>query len=94
MTLKLLAVKVPEELEKNINEIVKQEKLDKATVVRNLLETGMAEWRKNTALDLLQNGKVTFTKTAEIANFLFGNLLTLSSNAKLNGLDLSLKKWD
>ena len=67
MTLKPLAVRVPEELEKDINEIVKEEKLDKATVVRNLLETGMSERRKKTALDLLQNGKVTFAKAAEIA---------------------------
>lgn len=67
MTLKPLAVRVPAEVEKEISEIVEQEKLDKATVVRNLLEIGIAEWRKQTALELLQKGKVTFTKAAEIA---------------------------
>jgi hypothetical protein len=39
LTLKPLAVRVPAELEKEILEIIKKEKLDKATVVRNLLET-------------------------------------------------------
>jgi len=68
LTLKPLAVRVPAELEKEIIEIVKQEKLDKATVVRNLLEVGINEWRKQTALDFLQKGKVTFAKAAEIAN--------------------------
>ena len=68
LTLKPLAVRVPAELEKAIIEIVKQEKLDKATVVRNLLEVGINEWRKQTALDFLQKGKVTFAKAAEIAN--------------------------
>ena len=68
LTLKPLAVRVPAELEKEIIEITQKEKLDKATVVRNLLEIGINEWRKQTALDFLQKGKVTFAKAAEIAN--------------------------
>ena len=67
LTLKPLAVRVPAEVEKEICEITAEEKLDKATVVRKLLEIGIAEWRKQTALELLQKGKVTFTKAAEIA---------------------------
>ncbi len=67
LTLKPLAVRVPAEVDKEIREIIEEEKLDKATVVRNLLEIGIAEWRKQTALELLQKGKVTFAKAAEIA---------------------------
>ena len=67
LALKPLAVRVPAKVEEEIDEIVKKEKLDKATVVRNLLETGITEWRKQTALELLQKGKVTFAKAAEIA---------------------------
>jgi len=67
LTLKPLAVRVPAEVEKEIREIIEEEKLDKATVVRNLLEIGITEWRKQTALELLQKGKVTFAKAAEIA---------------------------
>jgi predicted HTH domain antitoxin len=67
LALKPLAVRVPAELEKEILEITKKDQLDKATVVRNLLETGIAEWRKQTALELLQKGKVTFNQAADIA---------------------------
>jgi predicted HTH domain antitoxin len=67
LTLKPLAVRIPAKVKEEIDEIVEKEKLDKATVVRNLLEVGITEWRKQTALDLLQKGKVTFTKAAEIA---------------------------
>jgi len=67
LTLKPLAVRVPEEIEREILEVVEREKLDKATVVRTLLEMGIAEWRKNTALVMLQEGKVTFAKAAEMA---------------------------
>jgi len=67
LTLKPLAVRVPEEIEREILEVVEREKLDKATAVRTLLEIGIVEWRKKTALELLQEGKVTFAKAAEVA---------------------------
>jgi len=67
LTLKALAVRIPEEIEKEILEIADQEGLDKASVVRTLLKKGIEEWRKETALELLREGKVTFTKAAEIA---------------------------
>jgi len=67
LTLKPLAVRIPAEIEKEILEMVEREKLDKATVVRTLLEMGIVEWRKQTALELLRDGKVTFAKAAEMA---------------------------
>ena len=67
MTLKPLAVRIPEEIEKEILEVVEREKLDKATVVRTLLKMGIVEWRKQTALELLRDGKVTFAKATEMA---------------------------
>ena len=67
MTLKPLAVRIPAEVEREILDIIEQEKLDKATVVRNLLEMGLVEWRKQTALEFLRQGKVTFSKAAELA---------------------------
>lgn len=67
LTLKPLAVRIPKEVEKEILEVVERAKLDKATVVRNLLELGIAEWRKQTALELLRDGKATFAGAAEMA---------------------------
>jgi len=67
LTLKPLAVRIPEEIEKEILELVERAKLDKATVVRNLLELGIAEWRKQMALELLRDGKATFARAAEMA---------------------------
>ena len=67
MLLKHLTVRVPAEMDKEICAIVEEEKRDMATVVRNLLEIGIVEWRKQTALELLQKGTVTFAKAAEVA---------------------------
>ena len=67
LTLKLLTVRIPADVEKEIREIVRQEESDKAKVVRNLLEVGIVEWRKQTALDFLRQEKATFAKAAEMA---------------------------
>ena len=67
MTLKPIAVRIPEETEKEIHEIVEHEGVDKATAVRTLLKIGIAEWRKQTALKLLREGKASFAKAAEVA---------------------------
>jgi hypothetical protein len=48
LTHKPLAVRVPDELDHEIAEVIRREKLDKATVVRNLLEKGIIGWRKQT----------------------------------------------
>jgi predicted HTH domain antitoxin len=67
LKLKPLSVRIPEEMEKEILEIAKSKKLDKAKVVRKLIETGIAECRKQTALELLCDGKITFAKAAAMA---------------------------
>lgn len=83
LTLKPLAVRIPAEVEEEINEIVEQEKLDKATVVRNLLEAGISEWRKQMALELLQKGKITFAKAAEIAKLSLWEFADLVKQCKV-----------
>lgn len=77
MTLKPLAVRIPEETEKEILAAAERMKVDKATVVRTLLEMGIEEWRKQTAMELLRNGKVTFAKAAEMAKLSLWELADL-----------------
>ncbi|MEM3511219.1 MAG: hypothetical protein QXW47_06570 [Candidatus Jordarchaeales archaeon] len=57
---------------REIQDIAERDGLNKATVVRLLLKLGITEWRKKTALELLREGKVTFTKVAEIAKIPLG----------------------
>lgn len=67
MTQKPIATRIPEELEREIREVMLLEKTDKATAVRKILEIGIDEWRKRYAFSLLQEGKVSFNKAAQIA---------------------------
>lgn len=67
MALKPVATRIPLEMEKELRGIMQYEKLDKATAVRKIMEIGISEWRKNFAIQLLQQGKTSFNKGAEIA---------------------------
>jgi len=64
---KPLTMRIPEKMHEEIQEIAMQERRARAAVVRDLLEIGIAERRKQNALRLLREGKATFAKAAEVA---------------------------
>ncbi len=63
----VISARIPEDLEKELEEYVKEEKLEKSVAVRKLLSTAIAEWRRNRALKLLSDGKVSFLRAVEIS---------------------------
>jgi predicted HTH domain antitoxin len=67
MTLRPLATRVPREIEREIREVTDYMDVEKAQAVRIILEIGISEWKKRTALELLRDGKVTFAKAAKFA---------------------------
>ncbi len=67
MTLRPLATRVPKEIEQEIRDVMDFLKVEKAQAVRMILEIGISEWRKRTALDLLRDGSITFMKAAKLA---------------------------
>ena len=64
---KPLGARVPEEIERHLAAFMEVEGVDKSTAVRKILERGISEWRKERALKLLSQGKVTFARAAELA---------------------------
>lgn len=67
MTLRPLATRVPKRIEKEIKDVMDFLKVEKAQAVRVILEIGISEWRKRTAIELLRDGRVTFAKAAALA---------------------------
>ncbi len=66
MGLRPIASRIPQEMDEELREIMEYEKVDKATAVRKIMEIGISEWRKSFAIQLLQHGKASFNKAAEI----------------------------
>ncbi|MFA4820387.1 MAG: UPF0175 family protein [Candidatus Aenigmatarchaeota archaeon] len=62
-----LSARISEEMEKGIEEFMKNEKVDRSIAVRKLLDSGLQEWKLAKALKLLGKGEVTFSKAAKIA---------------------------
>lgn len=47
LALRPIAARVPQEMEKELREIMQYEKVDKATAVRKITGIGISEWRRN-----------------------------------------------
>ncbi|MEE8168548.1 MAG: UPF0175 family protein [Candidatus Hydrothermarchaeales archaeon] len=75
--MKTVAVRIPKDIEKEFEVVVKTEGLDKSTALRKLLKKGIGEWKKEYALELLQQGKTTLWKAAKIADLTIWEMLDL-----------------
>lgn len=62
-----ISTRVPDDLEAELEDYLEEERLDRSTAVRKLLGEGLAEWRREQALERLAAGEVTFSRAAEIA---------------------------
>jgi predicted HTH domain antitoxin len=62
-----LSTRVPMQVWSQLEQFMREEKLDKSAAVRKLLWIGLEGWRQKRALEALAEGNVTFMKAAEIA---------------------------
>ncbi|MBI4170385.1 MAG: UPF0175 family protein [Candidatus Aenigmarchaeota archaeon] len=62
-----ISTRIPKTLEKELEEYMKTEHLEKSTAVRKLLIKSLQEWREEHALKLLAEGRTTISKATEIA---------------------------
>lgn len=71
-----ISARIPEDLEKELDRFIEEEKLDKSTAVRKLISEGIEDWKKEKAFEMLVKGETTFSRAAEIADmdvWSFGN---------------------
>lgn len=62
-----ISARIPGELEKSLEKYMKEEHLERSAAVRRLLFKSLNEWRLEYALKLLEDGKTTISRGAEIA---------------------------
>jgi len=82
LLLKPLTVRVSAKMKKEILEICRHENKSKSMIVRELLEQGIAEWRKQYALNALSEGKVTFAKAAQMGKLSLWEFADLVKQSK------------
>ncbi|MFQ6075077.1 MAG: UPF0175 family protein [Candidatus Bathyarchaeia archaeon] len=77
MTEATIAARVPKEVHELIEQISVEEGVDKSTVIRRLLDLGLAEWRLENALRKYQRGEVTLLKASEVAGISIYEMVTI-----------------
>lgn len=81
-----------QELEEEIRDVMDHLKVEKAQAVHRILEIGISEWRKRTALELLRDGKVTFAGGAKIAKVDLWDLTDLLKDRKIEWVKISAEE--
>ena len=62
-----VSARLPDELEEMLDEYVEEEDIERSVAVRKLLSQGLEDWRRERAVELLEDGAVSFSRAAEIA---------------------------
>jgi len=67
MSSRAVTARLRKELLKEIEEVAKEESVDRSSAIQRLLKIGLKEYKMEKALNLYRDGKVTLWKAAELA---------------------------
>lgn len=82
-----VSARVPDDLEAALEEYVEAENVDPSTAVRQLLTEGLTEWRIERALESLDDGRVTLSRAAEMADVSVWELRQRATEADVTWVD-------
>lgn len=80
----IVSTRVPEDMAKVIKEIEKEDKTDRATVVRKLLAKAIADRKLERAIMLYSNGKVTLWKASKISGLSLWEMMEIVKQRKIS----------
>jgi len=63
----IVSTRIPDSVARDLEEIEKEEKTDRATIIRRLLTRAIEQWKTERSLRLYQEGKVTLWRAARLA---------------------------
>jgi predicted HTH domain antitoxin len=81
---KVITARVEDRYIRDLREIEKAEKTDRAEVVRRLLAEGIREWKLHRALGMLRKHAITLRRAAKIAGLSYREMLDAASQAGID----------
>lgn len=78
-----LTVRVDETTFKDIEEVAELENVDRSTVARALLKTGIKEARKRRALEMYRSGNCTMWRAAQLADVPLREMMELAEENRI-----------
>ena len=82
--MKALTARIPESLLKDIEAIGRDERAERAQVVRRLLDSAVKSWKIGKALEGLKGGKTTLRTAAKLAGLTYVEMLDRASEAGIS----------
>lgn len=89
-----VSVKVPKEIEKELEEYMREEKVDLNVAVKKLFLERLDEWKIEHAVKMLESGRVSFGKAAEIAGKNVWDFARILEEKKVNWVSEKTVKKD
>lgn len=87
--MKAVTTRISQEDQKWLEEAEKEMGAQRSEVLRRLIEEGLKEWRKEKALNLLEDHEATIRRAAEIAGLTYVEMLEMASEEGIDiGYDL------
>jgi predicted HTH domain antitoxin len=90
MTEVTVSARIPKEMEKEVEALMREEHLEKSAALRKILHLGLAEYRRERALRLLAAGEATVSRAAEIAGLTVWEILELAGERRIAWVDDSV----
>src|SRR3989449_8447701 len=78
--MEVLTTRIPEDLLKDIQQIEKDERSERAEVVRKLLDTAVQEWKMTKALKMISEGRWTVRRAARFAGTTYHEILVVMTD--------------
>lgn len=89
--MKAVTTRIPESDEEILSELEDELSADRSEVLRRLIRQGLADWRKERALEQLREHSITLRKAAELADVSYVEMLTFASE---EGIDVGYTTKD
>lgn len=83
MAKEVVSARLPKEMVDLIEEIAREEKVDKSTVLDRALDHYIREWKLQRALDSYREGAATLPRAAEIAGLSVWEMIDIFSGRKI-----------
>jgi len=75
----IISTRIPDDVVRELEEIEKEEKTDRGTVIRKLLTRAIEEWKKERSLRLYQEGKITLWRAARLGGVTLREMMGLAA---------------
>ena len=86
-------MRIPEEFYETVNQLSKLEKQEKSFIVREALKEGLEKLRKERAIFLYKERKLTISEAAKLADISIGEMMELLINAGVKS-EISIEDFE